>query len=241
MPSRSADTRFAIRKGSVSESGLPLLPHGNRFRRRRAPRMSRLRDSASSRVLCGKRRLHRIRLLQSPAGRAQDQCLRHGIESGARSLSCANCSCACRTHNAQWWIFDLAAFRAFPAVGSANPFHARISASPSSAPGFWYGSATASSSVTPGNVRPIAATGRDSGDRNYKEPPGLRAAWDFPGNFRSAQFLCRVYTKSSFPALPYRLNLLLWSRGELDLGHRGSLHHQQRLRRSGVHLTTEGQ
>ena len=240
MPSKSADTRFVIRKGSVSESDLPLLPDRSRFRRRGAPRMSRLRDPASSGVFCRKRWLHRIRLLQSSARRTQDQRLRHGIESGSGSLSCANGSCACRTHDPQRRIFDLAAFRTFPAVGTTKPSRAR-SNSTTTAPGIRHGSATSSGAANPRSVRTAAATGRDSRDGNHEEPPSLRATWDFSGNFRSAQFLCRVYTESSFPALPYRVDLFLWSSGELDLGHCGSLHHQQRLRRSGVHLKTEGQ
>jgi len=240
MPSKSADTRFVIRKGSVSESGLPLLPDGNRFRCRRAPRMSRLRDPASSGMFCGKWRLHRVRLLQSSARRTQDQRLRHGIESGSGSLSCANGSCACRTHDPQRRIFDLAAFRTFPAVGTTKPSRAR-SNSTTTAPGVRHGGAASSCTLTSGRVRPVAAARRDSRDRNHEEPPGLRAPRDFSGNFRSAQFLRRVYTEGSFPALSYGVDLLLRGRGELDLGHCGSLHHQQGLRRSGVHLKAEGQ
>jgi hypothetical protein len=238
MPSRSADTRFAIRKGSVSESGLPLLPDRSRFRRRGATRLPRLRDAASSGMFCGKRRMHGIRLLQSAPGRTQDQRLRHGIESGSRFLSGANCSCAHRTHLTQRRIFDLAAFRAFPAFGSAKPFRARSTAP--SATGVRHGSAASPGAANPGSVLTFAPTGSLSPGAAQEEPPGLRVAWDFFGNFRSAQFLCRVYTESSFPVVSYCADLLLWSGGELDLGYRGSLHHQQRLRRSGVHLKTEG-
>jgi len=241
MPSKSADTRFVIRKGSVSESDLPLLPDRSRFRRRGAPRMSRLRDPASSGVFCRKRWLHRIRLLQSSARRTQDQRLRHGIESGSGSLSYANGSCACRTHDPQRRIFDPAAFRSFPAFGTTKPSRARSNSTTTTAPGVRHGSTAAACTLTSGRVRPIAAARRDSRDRNHEEPPGLRAPRDFPGNFRGAQFLRRVYTEGSFPALSYGVDLLLRGRGELDLGHCGSLHHQQGLRRSGVHLKAEGQ
>jgi len=236
MPSRSADMRFAIRKGSVSESGLPLLPDGSRVRRRGTARLSWMRDPPSSGVFCRKRRLHRIRLLQSAPGRTEDQRVRHGIESRSRALS----AFPCHPHYAEQGILDLAAFRAFPTFGSS-----KLSSSGNRAPAapaiIRHGSAAASGAANAGSVRTAAATGRDSRDGNHEEPPSLRATWDFSGNFRSAQFLCRVYTESSFPALPYRVDLFLWSSGELDLGHCGSLHHQQRLRRSGVHLKTEGQ
>ena len=240
MPSRSADTHFAIRKGSVSESGLPLLPDGSRVGRRGAARLSRLRYPPSSGVFCGERGMHCIRLLQSAAGRAQDERVRHGIESGSRSFSCAHRACACRTQ-AQRWIFHFAAFWPFPAVGSTKPARVRSNAPAPTTAGLRNGCAATSSTVTPWRVRAIASAGRDSRDGNDEEPPSLRAAWGFSGNFRSAQFLCWVYTESSFSALSYRTDLFLWSCGELDLGHCGSLHHQQRLRRSGVHLKTEGQ
>ena len=203
--------------------------------------MSRLRDAASSGVFCGERRMHRFRLLQSSAGRAQDQRVRHGIESSSRSFSCANRARPGRAHDAQRWILDLAAFRTLSAIGSTKPSGARSHDSSATTASVRHGSASSSGAVTQGSVRAIAATGRDSRDRNNEEPPGLRVTWDFSGNFRSAQFLCRVYTESGFPALSDRADLLLWSGGELDLGHRGSLRRQQGLRRSGVHLKMEGQ
>jgi hypothetical protein len=200
--------------------------------------MSRLRYPSSSGVFYGERGMHSIRLLQSASGRTQDQRFRHGIESGSRS--CARSGCSCQTNRSQRWLLDLAAFRTFSAVRRAKPSCARSHAS-ATTPGVWHGSASSSCAVTQGSVRAIAATGRDSRGRNNEEPPSLCAAWGFSGNFRSAQFLCWVYTESSFSALHNRADLFLWSCGELDLGHCGSLYHQQRLRRSGVHLKTEGQ
>ena len=201
--------------------------------------MSRLRDTASSRVFRGKWRMHRFRLLQSPPGRAQDQRLRHGIESVPRSRALSShFSCA---HNARRWLFDPAAFRTFSATRSAKPSRAGSNAPASTTAGFRHRSASSSSASNAGSVRTVAATGRYSRDGNHEKPPGLRAAWGFSGNFRSAQFLCRVYTESSFSALHNCSDLFLWSRGQLDLGHCGSLRHQQRLRRSRVHLITEGQ
>jgi len=198
--------------------------------------MSWLWDAPSCRVFCGERWMHRFRLLQSAPGRAQDQRVRHGIESVPRSRAVSFHHR--RAHHAQRWIFDLAAFRTLPAVGSTKPSRARSHASSASVR---HGSASTSGAVAQRSVRTIATTGRDSRDRNNKEPPGLCAAGNFSGNFRSAQFLCGVYSESSLPALSYCVDLLLWCRGELDLGHCGSLRHQQRLRRSGVHLITEGQ
>jgi len=203
--------------------------------------MSRLRDAASSGMFCGERRMHRIRLLQSATGRAQDERVRHRIESGARSLSFADRTCTGRAHDAQRGIFDFAAFRTLPTVGSANPTRARSHASAATTAGVRHGSATSSGAVTPGSVCAFAPTGCYSQHGNNEEPPSLRVAWDFSGNFRSAQLLRRVYTESSFPVVSYCADLFLWSGGELDLGYRGSLHRRQRLRRSGVHLKSEGQ
>jgi hypothetical protein len=241
MPYRSGDTRFAIRKGSVSESGLPLLPHRSRVSRRRAARMSRLRHAASSGVFCGERGMHGIRLLQSAPGRTQDQRLGHGVESSSRAISFADCACSGRAHHSQRRLLDLAAFRSFSAAGSTKPSSARSHAPSAPATGVRHGSATSSSSANTRSLLTIAPAGSFSPVTAQEEPPGLRAAWGFSGNFRSAQFLCRVYTESSFSALYNCADLFLWSGGELDLGHCGSLHHQQRLRRSGVHLKTEGQ
>jgi len=240
MPSRSADTHFAIRKGSVSESSLPLLPDGSRVGRRGAARMSRLRDAASYGVFCGERRMHRFRLLQSSPGRAQDQRVRHGIESSSRCFPCANRARPGRAHHAQRWIFDLAALRTLSAVGRTKRPRIRSHAPAPTTAGLRNGSATTSSAVTPRRVRTLAVASSSSRG-TIQEPPGLCAAGNFSGNFRSAQFLCGVYSESGFSTLSYCSHLLLWSRGELGLGHCGSLHHQQRLRRSGVHLITEGQ
>jgi hypothetical protein len=235
MPSRSGDMHFAIRKGSVSESGMSLLPHGSRVCRRGTARMSRVRDAASSGVFRGERGMHGIRLRKGAAGRAEDQRVWHGIKSSSGPRS----GCPCRTHDTQRRILDLAAFRPFSATGSTKRSSARSSVP--AATDVRHGGASSSRTSNPGSVRAIAATGRYSRDGNHQEPPGLRAPGNFSRNFRSAQFLCRVYTESSFPALSDRADLLLWSSRELDLGHRGSLRRQQGLRRSGVHLKTEGQ
>jgi hypothetical protein len=202
--------------------------------------MSRLRHAASSGVFCGERGMHSIRLLQSAPGRTQDQCLGHGVESGSRAISFADCTCSGRAHNSQRRLLDLAAFRTFSAARGAKPSRARSHASATTT-GVWHGGATSSSSANTRSLLAIAPAGSLSPVPAQEEPPGLRAAWGFSGNFRSAQFLCGVYTESSFAALYNGADLFLWSGGELDLGHCGSLHHQQRLRRSGVHLKTEEQ
>jgi hypothetical protein len=237
MPSRSGDMHFAIRKGSVSESGMSLLPHGSRVCRRGTARMSGVRDAASSGVFCGERRMHGIRLRKGAAGRAEDQRVWHGIKSSPRSRPRSGGPCC--THDTQRRFLDLTAFRPFSAAGSTKRSSARSSAP--AATDVRHGSASSSGTSNTGSVRTVAATGRYSRDGNHEEPPGLRAVGNFSGNFRSAQFLCRVYTESSFPALSYRADLLLWSGSELDLGYRGSLRRQQGLRRSRVHLKTEGQ
>lgn len=224
----------AIRKGSVSESGLPLLPDRNRRGRGRTAGVSRLRDAPSSRVFRGEWRLHRIRLFESARGRAQDQLVRDRIVSGCGSRPAR----PGRTINAIWCFFYLE-----PIGTSCAGKRARASCARSDAPaaGGRHRGTSSSEAANPRSLRAVAAAGSPTRGATDEEPPGLCAAGSLSGNFRSAQFLCGVYTEGSFTALPHPADLLLRGRVELDLGDRGDLRRQQGLRRSGIHLKTEGQ
>src|SRR5467141_661558 len=153
-------------------------------------------------MLRGERRMHGIRLFQGAVGRTQNQRVRIGTASRFPGRPAGSWP----ADDAQQQFFDFAAVRTSSASRTAKRSRARSTVP--AATGDRHGSAAPSDGANSGSVRAAEAAGSSAGDAVPEEPPGLRAAGSFSGNFRRAQFLCGVYTKSRLTTLPYAVDLL---------------------------------